>query len=827
MASALDKVKAFGTKNAGTAAFVGLGMAGEENKVKGLAKALWELTKWKATGTAGLIAGGFLAIRSAIGMAVKESGALGAALDRLNRMKGFERSLSPYVKGLTQARSRMAELLQLAKKSPFGVEELARSSHKLTAYTRGLADSITVLGDLGDIATATNNSLDDTTSAFASLVSALQSGNGIDEAVAAWGEFGTLTTQDADRLRDLARAGMPVAEMLTVVRDGMQKNAGASAEAAHTVEALTQKYEEAKSVMMARFGQSFIAGEKATLETMIQVMTNLAPIAEQVGNALARLIGRGADLAASFAEFATSIPGLGTALAGLVSLFTAATVAATALAAAGIAWFTVVAAVRLEPIIAKIGTWAKALWSGSAATDAAALSQEKLAEATALSAEATAASAAGQDALAVKLYASSAAAYAQGRAMQGVSVAAGLAGKAVGWLRNGLRSLAMTSVYLLAFEALFWAWSKWQEKLAEDKALLELDKQLSQANDAMADQIRLIKTLDDHHKAFADALTAVADAQLALNAAREKGDQKVIKTRENALVDTKKNLEAARQNKGSGMAQSQRDIISKRASEEVALRDAEQDTLMSFASGAQKSKMLKQRIGTEGDKATEGFSAQTNRAAFNENSKDMGAELMSAKKEAEAAQAKAKGTSGTYKKSFMESIGFFGGGREKEDVAMLDKKLANQAAAKAQGKVSDIEEKIQDMKLKSGNRFIAREAQIDAAEKSGQMTVREAQQARIDNETEKKDVEDNAGEHHKKQIDMTIEQKKAAIDSERSSSVSTLQSIAGGGNVGAGTDPHIAAIQKGNSTLNDIKAALDQIIGAPAQEAQRQVKLLD
>jgi hypothetical protein len=417
MASALDKVKKAASGQLGNAGFIALSVGMADNKLKGLLEGLKDLATWKATGMAGVVAGGFLAIRSAIGLAAKETGALQAALDRLVKMRNFDRQLSPFVKGLQQARSRMAELVRLRKSSPFGLDELAGAATKLTAYTRGLADSTTVVAELSDVASAAGASLGDVVDRFANLSQSMRTGQGLDEAIDQWKQFGTLTTEDAKRLHDMATEGMPVADMLNVVRNGMKKAAGASTEAAKEIDALRSRFEEAKDTMMANFGKGFLASEKATLENLVAIMDNLAPIASKVGQALADMAGKGAEVASVFYKILTAIPGLGSGIAGLIRLFTFLGAGATALVV-----------VRLGAITSKMVGVVTAMASGATAAKLMAKANMELAKSAELAAAASAHQARGQEKLAAEMSGGAILASAKGNALKGVATGAGFLG---------------------------------------------------------------------------------------------------------------------------------------------------------------------------------------------------------------------------------------------------------------------------------------------------------------------------------------------------------------------------------------------------------------
>jgi hypothetical protein len=131
-------------------------------------------------------------------------------------------------------------------------------------------------------------------------------------------------------------------------------------------------------------------------------------------------------------------------------------------------------------------------------------------------------------------------------------------------------------------------------------------------------------------------------------------------------------------------------------------------------------KMIGQRLASEQGKASEGASAQESRVKFGATGDAISAQLAAAVK----ARDHAKENLGGLKAPGRSMFGLLSPNSQ-EMIKFNQAKSATTAdLADKQKEVDRLEREMQDAKLKSGNRFITREAEIEKAEKEGRMTAK-------------------------------------------------------------------------------------------------------
>lgn len=588
-------------------AFAGMSVieiAKSENKMKELVKQAFILSAMKITWPLSLISmiGG---VRTGLRSLITDTGALQSALERAARVKLYQGQLEPLLKSAGAAKTRLAELMQFAGKSPFDLGSVVAASRSLEIFTNGAMGGADSLRLMGQIAKSSGVGIEAAADAFGAMTRSLQGGDSVASATAQLQAMGVVSSATARQIAELQSNGASATQVLAELTAATEKTTASNKEHGDSYSGLQKQAAEAKETMKARAGEGFIEAEKAGLKLAITLYENLTPIVGEFADSISAVATRGAHWVEVLTNWVT---GLGF-VAPAVGMVTKAMVLM-------LGYFGVTQIITAGAAIAELGSaaiqTAKYIMQGGVAQDIMALR-------TTICTKALEAQKAEQFLLQsayIKLDKG------LGVAAEGMS---GLAGKA----RGMLAALALNPFVWIAAAAAAAA-AVWQLTAANNKLADEMNE-MRAATDSASDKLR------EHTAAIRDqdeALESLAAATKAAADAKDKSDN-FDKSHPNpnekdALNGDELRVAAQKSNHdanallegiesgaiGGSPGKKQQQLMEDRAAKEIAYADMTEQNAIQNAHGQKKINLMSASAGVHQAKAMEGRRAQDSRVLY-------------------------------------------------------------------------------------------------------------------------------------------------------------------------------------------------------------------
>lgn len=283
----------------------------------------------RVLGPLGMVAGAAVGLLVTTKRLVAEWSALGvrgaATLERMTLQ------FRPLLGSMALARQRVRELFEFAAKTPFELGETAGANRILEGLTRGALSTKEGMTLVGDSAAVAGAGFEETARQVGRLYDQLQSGRPAGEAAMRLAELGLITGQTRNAIESMQAANVAGAEIWRMVEKELQRNKGAMADLAETLEGLESTQRDTAEQMSAGFGKGFLEGEKASIKATTAAMERFTPVAEYFGEVFGTISNAGKGFKAWLLDTFTSLPGFanGMKVAGMAALtLTAAIVAA-------------------------------------------------------------------------------------------------------------------------------------------------------------------------------------------------------------------------------------------------------------------------------------------------------------------------------------------------------------------------------------------------------------------------------------------------------------------------------------------------------------------
>lgn len=309
----------------GAAAIVELATA--ENKLKAIGKLLKDILLFKPM-LAAMGATAFSGMTKAVRSLVKDTGSLDAALKKLSKIQGLEKTFAPFVGGASAAKMKVAELTAFAARFNKTLEETGEASRSLTIMTRGAFSGADALRVVGDAAAGTNNDMIQLADTTGELFAQLRSGGSIDNTASKLADMGVISQETASKMIELNAAGATSATIFNVATDAMREYAGSMDKSKESIAGVTSGYEAAVAELQEKFASPFVADDIKNTKNMTEAMKALAPSVARLGAFYNVLTGGLSTAKTSLAQFAATcgplriiIEGLGYAIGLVVTAF--------------------------------------------------------------------------------------------------------------------------------------------------------------------------------------------------------------------------------------------------------------------------------------------------------------------------------------------------------------------------------------------------------------------------------------------------------------------------------------------------------------------------
>jgi len=487
----------------------------------------------KVLGPLSLVAGASTAALLGINKLAKgfsEFGMTGAA-----NLEAIETRFKAVLRSQILAGERIRENVELAKDTPFDQQGVMEANRALEILTQGALSTKEGMLLVGDAIATAGEELQDVSKWVGRLYDALQSGSPIGEAAMRLQEMGLITGGVRRTLDSMVDSGASFSDMWGVVENQLKKSEGAMKDLSENLEGLQSTLDDTRQVMLAKFSEGFLEGEKASIDATTKSMEALTPVVEYFGGVFGGISNRIEKGRASMSNFITqsdlfapSVKIAGQALLTMLTIMSAAGAAAVLKFSVGLIKSTA-ASYKLTTATGVLAT----------AQNVQASAVMRLGKANSVLIKGVTALRAGNYALALSYIKLSAQQLLAAVRTNFASVAAiGLKGVMKGLgatisvVTNLFRSLAASLIanpmllvaagVLIVIAALV----KWNSVMKEAQQRLEdFNKATNDIVAGLEAQQRAIKTTTDLMKAHNNAVNALADARKALAAAEREGSK--------------------------------------------------------------------------------------------------------------------------------------------------------------------------------------------------------------------------------------------------------------------------------------------------------------
>lgn len=182
------------------------------------------------------------------------------------------------------ATQRMQELSKFSAQTPFELPEIVNASKMLQAMTGGALAAGDGLRVVGDAASASGRSLEETSMWIGRLYAGLQSGTPVGEATTRLIEMGLISGTTARKLNELATSGNAAGDAFKVIQDTFGKFSGSMADQSQTFNGLWSTLKDTANMAMADIGKPLFDSLKGALESAI-------PFVEEFGKNASAALG--------------------------------------------------------------------------------------------------------------------------------------------------------------------------------------------------------------------------------------------------------------------------------------------------------------------------------------------------------------------------------------------------------------------------------------------------------------------------------------------------------------------------------------------------------
>jgi hypothetical protein len=553
-ASGLPKVKAGFLEMAGSLAEPILALAAGASKVEAAWVGISAVVTDRMLGPLSLVSGAALGALLAIkklGDQFGEIGVVGAA-----SLERIETQFRPLMRSAALAKERVKELIEASKETPWKQDEVLGANKALQILTQGALAGKAGMNLVGDAAATAGADFQATAMWIGRLYDGLQSGAPIGEATMRLSELGVISGTTRRAINSLSESGASFTESWGVVENELLKAKGSMKELSKTMEGMQSTYQDTVKILGSTFGQGFLEGEKAALESTTKAIDRLTPAAEFFGEILGSVSNSGKKFKAFLLDSVTAIPGFvtGVKLAGVGVMGLLAALAAAG--GASVAKFLV----SIVSSTIRLATLTKATGSAMAAQNAQTAVSLRLAAANAALAAATQAAASGQVKLAASCLQTAAAettaavrtnAFAASTLMlRGALNVLSTAFKFVIVQIRAMLVAIVTNPILLAVTAVMALGAGFIALTARAaRAKQALDDFSNATRDLTANleaQRKAIETANDLMKAHASAIDALAIAKQALIEAEKSGNAEMAKRAKERIAMAESEVAAIR-----------------------------------------------------------------------------------------------------------------------------------------------------------------------------------------------------------------------------------------------------------------------------------------
>jgi hypothetical protein len=301
------------------------------------------------------------------GAAVAAAAKSGIAIDSM--LETTQLQFETLMGSADAAREHVADLFEIAKKTPFETEPIIAASKKLRTFGGDALDTKERLIAIGDAAAATGGPIDDLAFWVGRLYSNLQGGQPFGEAAMRLQELAVLSPQARQEMERLQKSGASAEEVFAVFEQSLGRFGGAMAKQAETLPGLVATVKDAIKLGLGDAFAPVADGLKTGLKEAIAVLdapettAAIARFATQLGSITAAVVPfvveHGPALLKLLGSLAVALGAMSVAakVGGVVLKLAAAWGSVSAAVAGGSTALSAVVALLGGPVTARPRSW--------------------------------------------------------------------------------------------------------------------------------------------------------------------------------------------------------------------------------------------------------------------------------------------------------------------------------------------------------------------------------------------------------------------------------------------------------------------------------------
>jgi hypothetical protein len=286
-------------------------IATAKNKMRELVNVAKEFALMPIVWPASLL-GALAGVKGMIKGLVVETGSLAAAFERMAKVRAMVDMFTPLMRNAAAARTRIVELYDVTRKSPFNVDQWAAASKQLEILTKGAMGGGKSLDFIGNAALTAGVGVDQMAEVFGEAVKEIKEGVDVKAATAGLQQMGLVTYDVADSLKRLQDTGAGSEELIGKLSTTVATNSGSMKRWADSAEGVAKRQADAWNDLKVAVGKPWTGKETAIAKNMLAIIQNLTPAIVAISEAFSYFTG-GLSVAFSWlGKMLSSIPGLAT-----------------------------------------------------------------------------------------------------------------------------------------------------------------------------------------------------------------------------------------------------------------------------------------------------------------------------------------------------------------------------------------------------------------------------------------------------------------------------------------------------------------------------------
>lgn len=267
------------------------GMAAGLGPIKSAAGAIAGIAIDRIVGPSAALAAIMLGISRTMFSIVRNTDLWAAGIARLSRLQNVESQFATIYRSVDRAKEKMKELTQFAVGTPFRIDSVVEAARSLEVLTRGAFAGANALRTVGDVAAATNSSIEETSFWIGKLFNFLQSGRSIRNILFQMQSLGIITGELQNKLEGLEDAGAGFSQKWAAVTNELSRARGGMEDNLKTLSGLQAKLEEVRGQLAGNVAEPFVPIEKESINATIKLLQAVSPSMKIIASDSANVAG--------------------------------------------------------------------------------------------------------------------------------------------------------------------------------------------------------------------------------------------------------------------------------------------------------------------------------------------------------------------------------------------------------------------------------------------------------------------------------------------------------------------------------------------------------